>query len=145
MLHRRLAIALAAFVFLPGSALAGAVLDGDGDLVPDQFDNCSTRANGPNEISNQVDTDLDGYGNRCDPDLDQSCTVTALDFGRFLSCFGTTCPDSGPDFDGSGTVTALDFGVFLTYFSAGLPPGPSGLVCADCTLRTDLGDTPCLP
>lgn len=125
----------------PVAGFAGAVLDADNDLVPDQFDSCVNHANGPNQASNQIDTDLDGYGDRCDPDVDQSCSVTALDFGSWLTCFGSYCNEA--DFDNSGTVTAIDFGVFLSFF--GQPPGPSGLACADCTIRVDQGGVPCLP
>lgn len=128
-------------LLFPVAGFAGAVLDADGDLVPDQFDSCSTHANGPNEASNQIDSDLDGYGDRCDPDVDQSCSVTSLDFGAWLTCFGAYCSEA--DFDNSGTVTSLDFGVFLTFF--GQPPGPSGLACADCTIQVGQGDVPCLP
>jgi hypothetical protein len=119
---------------LPVHAHSGAIQDADGDLVPDQFDNCSLVANGPNQTTNQVDSDLDGYGNRCDADLDQNCATTAADFGLFLGVFGTNTQGE-VDFDGNGTITAADFGVFLGKFSAtgaANAPGPSGLVCAAC-------------
>ncbi len=132
-------LATAVALLFPSLALAGAVLDSDADLVPDQFDTCLDRANGPNQTSNQRDGDLDGYGNRCDPDFDQNCLVTAADFGTFLGCFGSICPHA--DFDGNSTVTAADFGIFLGYF--GRPPGPSGLACANCT-RTG-ADPACRP
>lgn len=119
------------------SASAGAVVDGDGDLVPNQFDNCSVVANGPNQGTNQVDSDLDGYGNRCDTDYDNSLTTTAADFGAFLATFGTANLGE-TDHDGSGTITASDFAVFLSKFSAPPgAPGPSGLACANTT--------PCTP
>ena len=113
------------------SATAGSVSDGDSDLVPDEFDNCVARINGPNEGSNQVDTDVDGYGNACDPDYDNDFGVTAVDFGTFLTFFGG--PGDETDHDGDGATTAADFGVFLQFF--GGVPGP-GLPCAgtpDCT------------
>ncbi|MEZ4334629.1 MAG: thrombospondin type 3 repeat-containing protein [Myxococcota bacterium] len=137
----KLALLVGLFAFgFAMSASAGAVVDTDGDLVPDQFDNCSADQNGPNQGSNQVDSDLDGYGNRCDADYDNSLTTTALDFGQFLSTFGTNSLGE-TDHDGSGTITALDFGIFLGKFSGtangGNAPGPSGLACA--------GTTPCTP
>ncbi|MBY0399964.1 thrombospondin type 3 repeat-containing protein [Myxococcota bacterium] len=122
------------------SSHAGAFADFDGDLVPDLFDNCRTVANGPNQGSNQTDDDLDGYGNRCDTDFDQSCTTTVADFSRFLERFGQNV--CGPvDFDGSCTITVADFAIFLTKF-ANPPgaPGPSGLTCANC-----LVGVPCTP
>lgn len=149
----RVIIVFASFVgfssvgFGPSPARAGAVLDADGDLIPDDFDNCSTLDNGPNDVSNQVDVDLDGYGNRCDADFDQDGATTPADFGIFLGTFGGPCVPPGactPDLDGDGAVTPADFGIFLTYFGGG-PPGPSGLACADPTIQTSLGDVPCLP
>ena len=148
-----LVVSLASMVGLPGlgfgptPARAGAVLDADGDLIPDAFDNCSTLDNGPNDGSNQVDVDLDGFGNRCDADFDQDGATTPADFGLFLGTFGGPCIPPGvcaPDLDGDGAVTPADFGIFLTYFGVG-PPGPSGLACADPTVQTSLGDAPCLP
>jgi hypothetical protein len=115
------------------SATAGSVTDTDNDLVPDQFDNCSSAPNGPNEGSNQVDTDIDGYGNACDPDYDNDFAVTTADFSVFLGDFGG--PGTLTDHDGDGQVTTADFAVFLGLF--GGAPGPSGLACA--------GTTPCTP
>jgi len=134
----KLALLVGLFAFgFAMSASAGAVADADGDLVPDQFDNCRAVANGPNQLTNQVDSDLDGYGNRCDTDYDNSTTTTTADFGAFLGTFGTNSLGE-TDHDGSGTITTADFGIFLGKFSA--PPGnpgPSGLACANTT--------PCTP
>lgn len=124
----------------PRTAEAGAVIDSDADLVPDQFDNCRTVANGPNQTTNQVDSDLDGYGNRCDTDYDQSCTTTVADFSLHLATFGTNSLGES-DHDGSGTVTTSDFAIFLAKFSNPPgAPGPSGLACASCT-----SGVPCTP
>jgi len=137
----KLALLVGLFAFgFAMSASAGAVVDTDGDLVPDQFDNCRIVDNGPAEGTNQVDSDLDGYGNRCDADYDNSLTTTSLDFGQFLATFGTNSLGE-TDHDGSGTITSLDFGIFLGKFAGtapgGNPPGPSGLACA--------ATTPCTP
>lgn len=140
---------LSLLLLVPLAAFGGAVQDTDGDLVPNQFDNCSTAANGPNQTTNQVDCDRDGYGNRCDTDTDQSCTTTTADFGGFLALFGTSVgfgSCSVYDFDGSATITTADFGIFLGKFSNPPgAPGPSGLACADCRIRIGLGDPPCNP
>ena len=105
----------------------GADTDTDGDLVPDDMDNCSTRPNGANEKSNQIDSDRDGYGNACDPDYNNDFGVTADDFGVFLSSLGG--PGGGQaDHDGDGVITVLDFGHFVQFL--GEPPGTSGLSCA---------------
>ena len=130
----KLALLVGLFAFgYAMSAAAGAVVDTDSDLVPDQFDNCRLVANGPNQGTNQVDSDLDGYGNRCDTDYDNSLTTTTADFGQFLATFGTNNLGE-TDADGSGTITTADFGVFLGKFSAAPgAPGPSGLACASGT------------
>jgi len=132
----KLALLVGLFAFgFAMSASAGAVTDTDGDLVPDQFDNCRTLDNGPNDGSNQVDTDLDGYGNRCDADYDNDTATTPADFSQFLAAFGG--PATETDHDGDLAGTPADFSIFLTYFAGVLPPGPSGLACA--------GTTPCTP
>lgn len=130
----KLALLVGLFAFgYAMSAAAGAVTDTDGDLVPDQFDNCRTHLNGPNQGTNQVDSDLDGYGNRCDADYDNSLTTTVGDFTTFLGTFGTNSLGE-TDHDGSGTITTADFGIFLGKFSAAPgAPGPSGLACASGT------------
>lgn len=128
-----LVVSLAVLVASPA---AHARSDRDADLIYDEFDNCSLVANGPNQNTNQVDSDLDGYGNRCDTDYDNSSTTTSIDFGHFLQCFGFGIPGAPPDcpetdHDGSGTITTADFGIFLGKFAAAPgAPGPSGLVCA---------------
>ncbi len=137
----KLALLVGLFAFgFAMSASAGAVADADLDLVPDQFDNCNLVVNGPNQGSNQIDSDLDGYGNACDADYDNSLTTTSVDFGQFLATFGTASVGE-TDHDGSGTVTSIDFGTFLGKFSGsavgGNAPGPSGLGCA--------ATTPCTP
>ena len=126
-------VSLFAFGFAM-SANAGAVVDGDGDLVPDAFDNCLTLSNGPGESSNQVDSDQDGYGNACDADYDNDALndVTLLDYGVFLAAF-TGGPTTVSDHDGDGDTDLLDFGYFLGQFQLpGFPKvGPSGLACAN--------------
>lgn len=117
------------------SAAAGAVTDTDADLVPDQFDNCNLIANGPNNGSNQVDTDLDGYGNRCDGDLDNDGLVAGSDFGIFVGYFGSgTAAAREADFDGDTLIAGSDFGIFVSLFGQ---PLHSGLACA--------GTVPCTP
>ena len=124
----------------PRFLFVGAVSDSDADRIPDPFDNCLVIANGPNNGSNQIDTDQDGYGNACDADCDQDGAVSASDFGCFLAAFGG--PGGFSDHDGNGQVTVADFGIFLSQF--GGAPGPSGLVCADPTLVVP-PDAPCGP
>lgn len=133
----KLKLALLVGLFAFGSAMmasAGAVTDTDSDLVPNQFDNCRTHQNGPNQASNQVDSDLDGYGNRCDADYDNDLATTPADFSQFLATFGGAATET--DHDGDLAGTPADFGIFLQFFGTN-PPGPSGLACANTT--------PCTP
>jgi hypothetical protein len=96
----------------------GRALDSDSDGLMDRDDNCTLVAN-----FDQRDTDGDGYGNDCDPDLDGDLLVDFTDLGLFKSVFLTNDPDA--DFDGSGVVNFADLGTMKSYFLK--PPGPSGL------------------
>lgn len=137
----KLKLILLASVFALGFAFtanAGSVVDTDSDLVPDAYDNCTTIANGPNETSNQIDTNQDGYGNACDPDYDNNGATTTTDFTVFFDAFTLVTPDIDTDHDGNGATTTTDFTTFLAFFQNGnAAPGPSGLACA--------GTIPCLP
>jgi len=120
------------------SANAGSVADGDSDLVPDTFDNCSALANGPGQGSNQTDSDSDGYGNACDADYDQDFLIATSDFSVFLDGFtGAIAADGVTDHDGDGLTATSDFSTFLAQFQLESPLGP-GLSCAGVA-------TPCLP
>ena len=92
--------------------------DTDGDGVPDSADNCTLEAN-----ASQLDTNGDGYGNACDPDLDNNGVVNFLDSSVFSGLFGAGTGDG--DFNGDGNTNFLDYAIFPDYF--GGPPGPSGV------------------
>jgi hypothetical protein len=91
--------------------------DIDQDGVTDLADNCFRLGN-----SAQQDTDGDGYGNRCDADLDNNVFVNSIDFSTFKQRLLTTDPDA--DLDGSGFVNSIDFSIFKTLLLC--PPGPTG-------------------
>lgn len=93
--------------------------DADGDGVIDQADNCTVVDN-----ADQRDTDADGFGNRCDPDLDQSGIVNFVDLNIMKQVFFSN--DADADLDGSGTVNFSDLNIMKELFFG--PPGPSGLV-----------------
>jgi hypothetical protein len=105
----------------------------DSDILCDTQDNC-TEVDNPS----QHDPDHDGYGSRCDGDLDQNGVSGLSDRGIFLACLGKTVePGAGPahdptcaesDIDGNGAVGISDYGVFNSFF--GLAAGPTGLDCA---------------
>jgi len=135
----KLIMLVSLFAFgLAFSANAGAVADADGDLVPDGFDNCDARANGPGDASNQVDSNQDGYGNACDTDYNGDNVTNSIDFPIFLNSFTGATPTADTDNSGDGLTTTIDFPLFLSDFvNIGTAPGPSGLSCA--------GTPPCLP
>ncbi len=112
--------------------LVGALADSDGDLVPDEFDNCVEVPNGPQQGSNQVDTDRDGYGNACDGDYSagpRDFRVTTTDFTIFLYAFTGARPNPETDHDGDGETTAADMAIFLRQYQGEATLGP-GLSCA---------------
>lgn len=122
-------VSLFAFGFAM-NANAGAVVDGDSDLVPDAFDNCTTLANGPAGPSNQVDSDTDGYGNACDSDYNNDGATTTLDFPTFLDAFTGATGTTVTDHNGDGATSTLDFSRFLSDFQGVTALGP-GLPCAN--------------
>ncbi len=101
-------------------------MDSDGDGVPDDIDNCT---NVPNV--DQIDVDGDGFGNRCDPDFDNNCSVNFLDIIRYRASFGSVIGDPGydpvVDIDSSGAIGFIDYiAITVTFFGQ---PGPSTLEC----------------
>ena len=117
----RASLALAALLC---SSTAMALVDSDGDGVPDQQDNCTLVSN-----ADQRDTNGDGIGNACDPDLTEDCIVNSADLTALKAVFFTNDPDA--DFDGNGFVNFVDVGVMKSFFFQA--PGPSG-VPNDCSL-----------
>lgn len=98
--------------------------DDDGDLVRSFMDNCIFDAN-----TTQIDSDGDGYGNRCDADLDQSGFVNFNDLSILKLAFFSN-PASGnwnPDADltGDNLVNFVDLSLMRVLFFAA--PGPSGI------------------
>ncbi len=92
--------------------------DHDGDGMADQRDNCTLVSNG-----NQRDTNGDGFGNICDPDLNNDGIVNFIDLGMLRSEFYSSNPDA--DLNGDGRVNFTDLGILKSMFF-GLP-GPSGI------------------
>ncbi len=76
--------------------------DFDGDGVPDSLDNAPETAN-----DNQVDADLDGYGNICDADFDNNGVVTWADFNMMKNEWGSS--NNVIDMNSNGSVDYQDF------------------------------------
>jgi hypothetical protein len=95
-------------------------LDADGDTVVDDADNC---VDVPNE--DQRDSNGDGYGNLCDPDLNGDEIVNFIDLGMMKSVFFGG--DANADLNGDGVVNFLDLGIMKSYFFGS--PGPKCDLC----------------
>ncbi|MEM7081713.1 MAG: family 16 glycosylhydrolase [Pseudomonadota bacterium] len=90
--------------------------DTDEDGVLDSVDNCTAVAN-----VSQRDTDGDGFGNDCDPDLNNDNIVNFLDLSLFSGVFLGDSEDA--DFNGDGAVNFFDLVIMQGYFFN--PPGPA--------------------
>ena len=102
--------------------------DTDGDGVFDDIDNCMLITN-----PRQLDSNGDGHGNLCDPDLNNDCIVDAVDLNLLESPFFATDLDPNwdpdADFDGDNRVNVVDLGIMKSLFF--MPPGLSAI--GDCT------------
>ncbi len=95
-------------------------LDADGDALVDDADNC---VDVPNE--DQRDSNGDGYGNLCDPDLNGDEIVNFIDLGMMKSVFFGN--DADADLNGDGVVNFLDLGIMKSFFFGS--PGPKCDLC----------------
>ncbi|MFK8015233.1 MAG: M14 family zinc carboxypeptidase [Gammaproteobacteria bacterium] len=100
----------AQFLFVNGA-------DADADGVDDSLDNCTLIPN-----ASQLDSNGDGFGNACDPDLNDDNIVNVVDLGLLRAAFFATGQQDA-DFNGDGVVNVVDLGVMRTFFFQ--PPGPS--------------------
>lgn len=109
----------------PSNADTGAIYeiafpaDVDADGVPDSADNCIQAVN-----ADQRDTDGDGFGNSCDPDLNNDGIVNFADIALWVPLYNTAS-SGNEDFNGDGVVNFIDYSLFSTFFLE--PPGPSGI------------------
>ncbi|NNF16493.1 MAG: hypothetical protein HKN70_07075 [Gammaproteobacteria bacterium] len=97
--------------------------DTDLDDITDELDNCLLVAN-----ADQHDSNADGFGNLCDPDLDNNGVVNFVDYSLLTTAFLATpaSPGWNPDADlnNDGVVNFGDVALFPPFFL--MPPGPSG-------------------
>ncbi len=101
---------------VPLTASLPAPVDTDGDGVGDYVDNCSIVPN-----ADQRDTNGDGFGNSCDPDLNNDGTVNFGDFNLFRAAWLTN--DADADFNGDGSVNFGDFNIFRSFWLQAPGPG----------------------
>ena len=94
------------------------LIDTDKDGAFDHEDNCTLLPN-----PDQVDTDGDGYGNRCDGDFDNDGFVGMDDLSTALGHLNTQ--DALFDINGDGWVGMDDVVLLLGFLNS--PPGPSAL------------------
>ncbi|MEW8000867.1 MAG: RHS repeat-associated core domain-containing protein [Candidatus Thiodiazotropha endolucinida] len=119
----------------PIAAVIGGFLGTDGDRdndgVADSEDNCSLLAN-----PGQVDTDGDGYGNRCDTDLNNDGVVDNTDLALFAQTYNTRAVGGRPngrqynpmmDFNNDQAVNPLDLWIFKVWFFSSEGPGPGAI------------------
>lgn len=136
MTRTRFAYALVVTLIGLGSLRAGATADDDGDGVFDPLDNCMYLYNPP---PLDRDLDLDGYGDLCDPDLNNDFYCDTSDVMTWLTIYeagGPYTPLGDPDVN--GFVNAHDFeDVIVPIYNGSGKPGPSGLFCAG-TIPCDL-------
>ncbi len=120
MTNRRVAAGLLAALLCTTTTAATALdlpLDDDGDGIENANDNCTLVAN-----ADQRDTNDDGFGNLCDPDLNDDLIVDLEDRDIMRARLFSDDPDA--DLDGDGTVRLSDLGLLRDFL--GQPPGPAG-------------------
>ncbi|RME34177.1 MAG: hypothetical protein D6786_05660 [Gammaproteobacteria bacterium] len=102
-----------------GADEVGNAPDTDGDTIPDPWDNCLLNPN-----PNQLDSDMDFYGNVCDADLNNDGFTNGLDLPMLIQAF--IGHSLAFDFNGDGFVNGIDIGYLMNLFFKA--PGPSGLL-----------------
>ena len=113
---------LALFLLLLYIPLVYAEMDTDEDGIIDSEDNCVDVFN-----PDQKDTNQDGFGNICDPDLDNDGNITSEDGDIIESVYGLT-PESlnwNPDVDLNDDDSIDIFDVVVWSEMYGKKPGPS--------------------
>lgn len=115
---------LALVIFVQAIATGAYAIDTDGDLIDDATDNCTASKN-----PSQSDSDLDGFGNACDADFDQTGMVTINDFNIFRGCLIQQTLTGNYleicDLNSDGALNDADYAKFRRSF--GKPPGPTAI------------------
>jgi len=93
------------------------VFDVDSDGKQDGGDNCLLKPN-----ADQRDTDGDGFGNLCDPDLNNDFVVDNADLNAMKGQFLQRHPNANADLNGDGKVNFNDLAILKSFM--GKAPGP---------------------
>lgn len=101
---------------ISGNLIVDLPADSDQDGVLDVSDNCILVSN-----PSQIDSDGDGYGNICDADFNNDCTVNFLDISAFAEEFLQNNPVF--DLNSDGAVNFLDFNNVSNQFLNSPGPG----------------------
>lgn len=115
------------FLYTLDDVATATAPDGDTDGVADAADNCLVKAN-----VDQIDSDSDGLGNGCDPDIAPTandCLVNFGDVAALKAAFLATPADGNwnpdADFTADKEINFGDLAVMKAFFLS--PPGPSGI------------------
>lgn len=124
-------------------SFAGSVTDTDGDGVPDSFDNCVTRDNGPLQATASCNGQedgliVDGYGRPCDSDTNNNGATDLSDVSATFAAAGVVSTNPTFDYNCNGAADLSDVAKAFTDAAAVAAPGPSGLACAG------VGPFPCI-
>jgi hypothetical protein len=115
-----------AATWLEGAPAGTPFADFDNDETPNGFDSCLLEREAP-----PIDTNADGFGNRCDADYDGSGFVDEADERLLTALLGLRCGDAGFDaaFDSNDdcVIDATDEALYTAQREG--PPGPSGITC----------------
>ncbi|MGB5305056.1 MAG: thrombospondin type 3 repeat-containing protein, partial [Gammaproteobacteria bacterium] len=96
--------------------------DDDRDGVADAEDNCLFASN-----PDQRDSNSDGYGNRCDGDLNNDGSTNTLDLNQYKLAHRSSLGDANytadADFNGDEAINTLDLNIYRDLHRK--DPGPS--------------------
>ena len=104
--------------YIGAQMVAINVFDADSDGLQDLNDNCLLKPN-----PKQRDTDNDGFGNLCDPDLNNDFIIDNNDLNVMKKQFLKKKPSTNADLNGDGKVNFKDLAIMKVYF--GKAPGPN--------------------
>jgi len=103
--------------YIGAQMVAMNVFDADSDSKDDLIDNCLLKPN-----ADQRDTDSDGFGNFCDPDMNNDFVVNNSDLNLIKAQFLKKIPNPDSDLDGDGKVNFKDLAILKAFM--GKAPGP---------------------